>query len=81
MPGKHNKVAVKIGKPDKNEKDSDKEFMEVETALQLIRQVGDQFCDLYHQEKEAAHDHMTEGTFKGFEFSGSLSLPLFDFTF
>ena len=69
MPGKHNKVTVKTNKPDESRKetDKDKELMELETAHTLLRQVGDQFCDLYHQEKEAAEEHIAEGTFLQFQ--------------
>lgn len=32
-------------------------------AHRLLRQVGDQFCDLLHQEKDALQQHMAEGKF------------------
>lgn len=63
LPGKDNQeTAGKDDKSEKNEKDKgDREDLDLETAHRLLRQVGDQFCDLLHQEKDALQEHMAEG--------------------
>ncbi|OXU20831.1 hypothetical protein TSAR_013383, partial [Trichomalopsis sarcophagae] len=38
-------------------KDWDKGDFDIELAYQIIRQVGDQFCDLVHQEKSVSQEH------------------------
>lgn len=56
-------------KDEKSEKNNEKDKAEkvikadldLETAHRLLRQVGDQFCDLLHQEKDALQEHMAEG--------------------
>ncbi|XP_043460930.1 probable JmjC domain-containing histone demethylation protein 2C isoform X2 [Leptopilina heterotoma] len=56
-------LTIKEEKPDKNEKEkekSEKEDLDLEMAYRLLCQVGDQFCDLLHQEKDALHEHMVE---------------------
>jgi len=62
-PGKDNQETTgKDDKSEKNEKDKgDREDLDLETAHRLLRQVGDQFCDLLHQEKDALQEHMAEG--------------------
>lgn len=63
LPGKDNQESTgKDEKSEKNEKDKvDREDLDLETAHRLLRQVGDQFCDLLHQEKDALQEHMAEG--------------------
>lgn len=63
LPGKDNQETTgKDDKSEKNEKDKgDREDLDLETAHRLLRQVGDQFCDLLHQEKDALQEHMAEG--------------------
>lgn len=65
LPGKDgSEIIVKDEKSEKNEKerlDKDREDLDLETAHRLLRQVGDQFCDLLHQEKDALQEHMAEG--------------------
>lgn len=63
LPGKDNQETTgKDEKSEKNEKDKgDREDLDLETAHRLLRQVGDQFCDLLHQEKDALQEHMAEG--------------------
>lgn len=64
LPGKDNHEATggKDGKSEKSEKEKgDREDLDLETAHRLLRQVGDQFCDLLHQEKDALQEHMAEG--------------------
>lgn len=65
LPGKDNQETTgKDDKSEKNEKDKgDREDLDLETAHRLLRQVGDQFCDLLHQEKNALQEHMAEGKF------------------
>lgn len=66
LPGKN--IQDSDDKEEKFEKD-EKDKMEkvikgdldLETAHRLLRQVGDQFCDLLHQEKDALQEHMAEG--------------------
>lgn len=61
LPGKDNQETGKDDKSEKNEKDKgDREDLDLETAHRLLRQVGDQFCDLLHQEKDALQEHMAE---------------------
>lgn len=36
--------------------------LDLETSRLLLMQVGDHFCDLLIQEKEAIGEHMSEGT-------------------
>lgn len=36
--------------------------LDLETSRFLLKQVGDHFCDLLVQEKEACAQHMSEGT-------------------
>ncbi|KAK2585971.1 hypothetical protein KPH14_010548 [Odynerus spinipes] len=65
LPGKENQDAGnKDEKPEKNEKDKIEKVikgdLDLETAHRLLRQVGDQFCDLLHQEKDALQEHMAE---------------------
>ncbi|XP_051173080.1 probable JmjC domain-containing histone demethylation protein 2C isoform X3 [Leptopilina boulardi] len=58
-------LAIKEEKPDKNEKEkekSEKEELDLEMAYRLLCQVGDQFCDLLHQEKDALQEHMVEAS-------------------
>lgn len=67
-------LTIKEEKPDKNEKEkekSEKEELDLEMAYRLLCQVGDQFCDLLHQEKDALQEHMVEGIFT-FLFENSL---------
>lgn len=63
LPGGDNqKTTGKDDKSEKNEKDKgDREDLDLETAYRLLWQVGDQFCDLLHQEKNALQEHMAEG--------------------
>lgn len=64
LPGKENTDTKKDEKSDKNDKEKgDKEDLDLEMAHRLLRQVGDQFCDLLHQEKDALQQHMAEGKF------------------
>ncbi|KYM79539.1 Lysine-specific demethylase 3B [Atta colombica] len=62
LPGGDNqKTTGKNDKSEKNEKDKgDREDLDLETAHRLLWQVGDQFCDLLHQEKNALQEHMAE---------------------
>ncbi|XP_033207104.1 probable JmjC domain-containing histone demethylation protein 2C isoform X3 [Belonocnema kinseyi] len=56
-------VESKEEKSGKNEKDKEKgerEDLDLEMAHRLLCQVGDQFCDLLHQEKDALKEHMVE---------------------
>ncbi|XP_011264721.2 probable JmjC domain-containing histone demethylation protein 2C isoform X3 [Camponotus floridanus] len=64
LPGKDNQETTgKDDKSEKNEKDKgDREDLDLETAHRLLRQVGDQFCDLLHQEKDALQEHMAEAS-------------------
>ncbi|EZA53219.1 Lysine-specific demethylase 3B, partial [Ooceraea biroi] len=64
LPGKDNQEATgKDDKSERNEKDKgDREDLDLETAHRLLRQVGDQFCDLLHQEKDALQEHMAEAS-------------------
>ncbi|XP_043588061.1 probable JmjC domain-containing histone demethylation protein 2C isoform X3 [Bombus pyrosoma] len=63
LPGKENTDTKKDEKSDKNDKEKgDKEDLDLEMAHRLLRQVGDQFCDLLHQEKEALQQHMAEAS-------------------
>lgn len=65
LPGKESSDSKKDEKPDKNDKEKgDKEDLDLEMAHRLLRQVGDQFCDLLHQEKDALQQHMAEGKFQ-----------------
>ncbi|KAI4495689.1 hypothetical protein M0802_008524 [Mischocyttarus mexicanus] len=67
LPGKDNQESTN-NKDDKSEKNNDKDKLDkvikgdldLETAHRLLRQVGDQFCDLLHQEKDALQEHMAE---------------------
>ncbi|KAI4476626.1 hypothetical protein M0804_013443 [Polistes exclamans] len=67
LPGKDNQDSGN-SKDDKSEKNNDKDKLDkvikgdldLETAHRLLRQVGDQFCDLLHQEKDALQEHMAE---------------------
>lgn len=62
LPGKDSSDTKKDEKSDKNDKEKgDKEDLDLEMAHRLLRQVGDQFCDLLHQEKDALQQHKTEG--------------------
>jgi len=63
LPGKDNQETTgKDDKSERHEKDKgDREDLDLETAHRLLRQVGDQFCDLLHQEKDALQEHMAEG--------------------
>lgn len=36
--------------------------LDLRMARYLLAQVGDQFCDLYQQEKDAMSHHMSDGT-------------------
>ncbi|XP_015112860.1 probable JmjC domain-containing histone demethylation protein 2C isoform X3 [Diachasma alloeum] len=63
LPGNHEPSAnSKDEKSEKNEdeKPADKQPLDLEMACRLLRQVGDQFCDLLHQEKNALQEHMAE---------------------
>ncbi|XP_015608899.1 lysine-specific demethylase 3B isoform X2 [Cephus cinctus] len=65
LPGKDCQDAIgKDEKSDKSEKEKsgrgDREDLDLEMAHRLLRQVGDQFCDLLHQEKEAHQEHIVE---------------------
>ncbi|KZC07767.1 Lysine-specific demethylase 3B [Dufourea novaeangliae] len=61
LPGKDGSDTKKDEKSDKNDKDKgDKEDLDLEMAHRLLRQVGDQFCDLLHQEKDALQQHKAE---------------------
>ncbi|XP_024888225.1 probable JmjC domain-containing histone demethylation protein 2C isoform X3 [Temnothorax curvispinosus] len=64
LPGKDSQETTgKDDKSEKNEKDKgDREDLDLETAHRLLRQVGDQFCDLLHQEKDALQEHMAEAS-------------------
>ncbi|XP_014488908.1 PREDICTED: probable JmjC domain-containing histone demethylation protein 2C isoform X3 [Dinoponera quadriceps] len=64
LPGKDNQESTgKDEKSEKSEKDKgDREDLDLETAHRLLRQVGDQFCDLLHQEKDALQEHMAEAS-------------------
>lgn len=42
-------------------KDWDKDDFDIELAYQIIKQVGDQFCDLIHQEKRVVEEHNSRG--------------------
>lgn len=63
LPGKDNQEATgKDDKSERHEKDKgDREDLDLEMAHRLLRQVGDQFCDLLYQEKNAHQEHMAEG--------------------
>lgn len=64
LPGKESSDTKKDEKSDKSDKEKgDKEDLDLEMAHRLLRQVGDQFCDLLHQEKDALQQHMAEGKF------------------
>lgn len=39
----------------------DKAELDLEMAHRLLSQVGDHFCDLFHQEKNTFHEHVGEG--------------------
>lgn len=61
-------AGLKDEKIDKNEKEKseriergDRGDLDLEMAHRLLRQVGDQFCDLLHQEKDALQEHVAEG--------------------
>lgn len=58
LPGKSNQETETDDKSDKSE---DREDLDLEMAHRLLQQVGDQFCDLLHQEKDALQEHMAEG--------------------
>ncbi|XP_076625774.1 lysine demethylase 3 isoform X2 [Colletes latitarsis] len=61
LPGKDSSDTKKDEKSDKNDKEKgDKEDLDLEMAHRLLRQVGDQFCDLLHQEKDALQQHKAE---------------------
>ncbi|XP_076294418.1 lysine demethylase 3 isoform X2 [Lasioglossum baleicum] len=61
LPGKDSVDSKKDEKSDKNDKEkADKEDLDLEMAHRLLRQVGDQFCDLLHQEKDALQQHKAE---------------------
>uniref|UniRef100_A0A0C9R3V8 [histone H3]-dimethyl-L-lysine(9) demethylase n=1 Tax=Fopius arisanus TaxID=64838 RepID=A0A0C9R3V8_9HYME len=65
LPGNHEPSSnSKDEKPEKNgdEKPADKQPLDLEMACRLLRQVGDQFCDLLHQEKNALQEHMAEAS-------------------
>ncbi|XP_046625209.1 probable JmjC domain-containing histone demethylation protein 2C isoform X2 [Neodiprion virginianus] len=62
-------AGLKDEKLDKNDKDKsersdrgDREDLDLEMAHRLLRQVGDQFCDLLHQEKDALQEHVAEAS-------------------
>ncbi|XP_023290745.1 lysine-specific demethylase 3A isoform X2 [Orussus abietinus] len=60
LPGRDSSEC-KDEKSDKNDKDRcNREDLDLEMAHRLLRQVGDQFCDLLHQEKNALQEHMAE---------------------
>lgn len=63
LPGKEHQVQRTGVKIEKNEKESsaDKADMDLEMAHILLRQVGDQFCDLLNQEMDALAEHIAEG--------------------
>lgn len=48
---------------DENDISKEREELDLEMAHRLLRQVGDQFCDLYRQEENALKEHMGEGIF------------------
>lgn len=52
-------------KTEKSDKDkgADRLDLDKEMAYRLLRQVGDQFCDLLRQEKEALSEHIADGNF------------------
>lgn len=37
--------------------------LDIEMSCFLLREIGDQFCELLQQEKEAESHHLNEGTF------------------
>lgn len=66
LPGNYEATSTsKDEKAEKNddEKPADKQPLDLEMACRLLRQVGDQFCDLLHQEKNALQEHMAEGNY------------------
>jgi len=78
LPGGDNqKTTGKNDKSEKNEKDKgDREDLDLETAHRLLWQVGDQFCDLLHQEKNALQEHMAEGNILFLQYFSELT-PIF----
>ena len=67
LPGKEHQVQKTSGdktdKSDNKESATDKVDMDLEMAHILLRQVGDQFCDLLNQETDALAEHLEEGMF------------------
>lgn len=64
LPGKENQTLKIVEKREKTEKDggvSERGDMDLEMAHILLRQVGDQFCDLLNQETDALARHIVEG--------------------
>lgn len=57
----NNSKDEKLDKNNKDKSHKDREDLNLEMAYRLLSQVGDQFCDLLHQEKDALQEHMAEG--------------------
>ncbi|KAJ8684049.1 hypothetical protein QAD02_019841 [Eretmocerus hayati] len=62
LPGKDNRFIKRDKYTEETQKDSKKDWdkgeFHIELAYQIIRQVGDQFCDLIHQEKKVVEEHL-----------------------
>lgn len=72
LPGKtsNNSSREKYNEETQNRKDVGyKSDIGIELAYQIIRQVGDQFCDLIHQEKKVLDEYKQRGSYLGFEIS------------
>ncbi|KAK0086395.1 hypothetical protein PV325_003271 [Microctonus aethiopoides] len=62
LPANQQQLRDKDEKSEKNDKDkvADRADLDLEMAHRLLRQVGDQFCDLLGQEKEALAEHVAD---------------------
>lgn len=63
LPANQQQLRDKDEKSEKSDKDkvADRADLDLEMAHRLLRQVGDQFCDLLRQEKEALAEHVADG--------------------
>lgn len=70
LPGKDDRLIKRDKYMQETQKDSkrdwDKNEFRLELAYQIIRQVGDQFCDLIHQEKSVVDEHLSRGIYRLF---------------
>lgn len=66
LPGKDNRLIKRDKYTEETQKDGKKDSeikgdFDLKLAYQIISQVGDQFCDLIHQEKSVLEEHSARG--------------------